>query len=164
MCQRVAAPGTDQLTQDELMKEVWLPVRGYEGLYEVSDLGRVRSVDRTIEHRGRRGTLRTLCLKGRVLRGSLSGLKPYCYKAVALSKEGRVRTWRIHTLVAQAFVPGELAGREVNHKDCDKLNNAAENLEWVTHKDNQRHAADSGRMGHDGWKQRKRSPTGTFLS
>ena len=66
-CQRAATPGTDQTPVEYLMKELWQPVPGYEGLYEVSDQGRVRSLDREIEKIGRAGVLMNLQLRGKVL-------------------------------------------------------------------------------------------------
>ena len=65
--QRAATPATDQLTWDELMKEVWRPVPGWESLYEVSDLGRVRSFDRPVVQLSRSGNPVTVVYKAKVL-------------------------------------------------------------------------------------------------
>jgi len=145
------------------MQEVWLPVRGYEGLYEVSDHGRVRSLDRVSEFICR-GKIKRTAFEGQLIALTACGPKPHQYVGVKLTKGGEPKTHRLHRLVAEHFLPGDAPGMEVNHKDCDKQNNSVANLEWVTHQQNQRHAADNGRMGHDGWKRRKRSPTGKFLS
>ena len=109
--------------------ENWKPVVGYEGLYEVSDQGRVRSVDR-ITRDGRRW-------KGRVLSTSKvsSG-----YLHTVLSVDGKYDHVYVHRLVADAFVPNPQGKLEVNHKDGNKKNNVASNLEWVTHSENGLHS------------------------
>lgn len=107
------------------MSERWRPVRGYEGAYEVSDQGNVRSLDRT-DHYGRRRA-------GRALKpGTSDG-----YPAVHLRWQGRTRNVRIYRLVAEAWVPGEAPGLEVCHEDGDRLNSAASNLRWDTRQANQ---------------------------
>ena len=109
--------------------ENWKPVVGYEGLYEVSDQGRVRSVDR-ITRDGRRW-------KGRVL--STNKVSTGYLRAV-LSVDGKYNHVYVHRLVADAFVPNPQGKLEVNHKDGNKKNNVASNLEWVTHSENGLHA------------------------
>lgn len=119
------------------MTEVWKDIPGYEGRYQVSDLGRVRSVDRyvrTVYKDGREGTR---LVKGRVLAWGLSR----GYPIVHLFPKGTVA---VHLLVARSFVPGEAPGRGVNHKDGVKANSAASNLEWVTKSRNQQHAVETG--------------------
>ncbi len=138
------------------MPELWQPVEGYEGLYEVSDLGRVRSVERRVPHRNG-----LMTVKERILRATLCGPKNYEYRAVALSKDGKPVTHKVHRLVAKAFI-GIPEGYEVNHKDLDKFNNCLSNLEVVTHQQNQLHAGAHGRLGN-GWQKRKRDEGGKFL-
>jgi len=120
-----------------MSRERWRPVVGYEGLYEVSDQGRVRSLDRQARVRG--GGLRAHL--GRVLR-------PYCnpYPLVVLSRGGAHKTCKVPRLVAEAFIPNPDCRREVNHIDCDPLNNRASNLEWATALENTRHAQINGKM------------------
>ena len=113
--------------------EQWRPVKGYEGLYEVSDAGRVRSVD------GERWNgQRMHKFKGRVLRQAIA-----MYKQVTLSKDKRPKTYRVHQLVADMFLPpcpgaqGRHAGcYQVDHVNNDKLDNRACNLQWLTVRDN----------------------------
>ena len=109
--------------------EKWKPIEGYEGLYMVSDKGRVKSIDRIV-HRNR-GT--TKMLHGRIIRQQ-KGTNGYLF--VTLSKQGKIKPLGVHRLVAMAFVDGHEAGLVVNHKDENKHNNNASNLEWVTLKQN----------------------------
>src|SRR5262245_17979400 len=109
----------------ETPEERWLPVVGYEGLYEVSDVGRVRGLTRG-------GLLK--------LRVSTRG-----YWVCGLTKLGQQTEFRVHRLVATAFIgPPSGERREINHIDGDKLNNAVANLEWCTRAEN---CAHNGRMG-----------------
>jgi len=114
--------------------ERWASVDGYEGIYEVSDLGRIRSIERLVASRW--GTL-TKAVSG-VVKTPRQQREGYLY--VHLYKDGKARKRYIHRLVAKAFVlnPGDLP--QVNHMDGDKTNNAHLNLEWVTGKGNCEHA------------------------
>lgn len=107
---------------------MWKPIKDYEGLYEVSSDGTVRSLDRK-DSIGRNR-------KGRVRRTFLVGDG---YEQVILSKGGIDKGFYVHRLVASAFCQNGLKKPEVNHIDCDKTNNCAENLEWVTSQENQQH-------------------------
>lgn len=117
-------------------QERWLPVPGWEGLYEVSDLGRVRSLDRP---NGLRGRVRVLSV------GS------HGYLDVGLCDGGVRRTRLVHRLVLEAFVGPCPEGQEACHADSDRTNNRLSNLRWDTTKAN---AADRVAAGH------ARSPTG----
>ena len=117
------------------MTELWQPVVGYEGLNEVSDQGRVRSLDgeRWNGHRVHQFRGRILTAVGRTER----------YLGVRLSKDSKVKSFRIHELVAAAFLPpcpGERGRRRgqwhVDHIDDNPLNNKATNLQWLVARDN----------------------------
>ena len=108
------------------MKEEWRAVPGYEGLYEVSNMGRVRSLDYLV--RTQYGRFRRI--KGRILK---SGIASNGYCMVVLSK-GKSKT--IHRLVASVFLPNPDNLPIVNHKDEDKTNNCVNNLEWCSSKYN----------------------------
>ena len=108
------------------MAEIWKAVTGYEGLYEVSSLGNVRSLDRVIRSKHNGTTLR----KGRILTPFYEEKKGY-YQ-VALSKDGKEKKQRIHRLVAVAFLDNPFNYTDINHKDEIKTNNKVDNLEWCT--------------------------------
>lgn len=109
--------------------ERWLPVAGYEGIYEVSDQGRVRSLDRVVN--GPRG--RKSKRKGKVLKPCIEG---FGYPTVGLCKEGISRTVRVHVLVAEAFLGPRPEGLEVRHLDDVKTNNVPANLAYGTASEN----------------------------
>ena len=114
------------------MNEIWKDVPGYTGYYQVSNCGRVRSLDR-IWFRVTGTHLR----KGRTLK---SGLNIHGYPFVVLCKcleKKRIKT--VHSLVATAFLGSRKSGYEVNHKNGVKTCNSHHNLEYVTHKENVRH-------------------------
>ena len=118
------------------MQEIWKPIAGYEGLYEVSSLGNVRSNDREITHRnGRRYRV-----KGRTLVFS----KPHGYHQVTLCDGNSKKPHKVHRLVASAFIPRTPGKDVVNHLDGNKGNNSVSNLEWTCPKGNARHARDAG--------------------
>ena len=118
--------------------EIWKDIEGYEGLYQVSNLGRVRSLD--FEWEAFNG--KAICKfknKGKILKGNKTGVKRN-YLAVNLQHH----TIKIHRLVAKAFVPNPCNYPEVNHIDGNTFNNRADNLEWVTGSQNVNHAFKTG--------------------
>ena len=110
---------------DDIITEVWSSVDGYEGLYSVSSLGRVKS-----HYFGKERILRP-----RVVRG-------YC--TVALFKDGKRKNYFIHRLVAYAFISNPNNKTQINHIDGNKVNNRCDNLEWCTASENQKHAFSHG--------------------
>ena len=110
------------------MKEEWRSIAGYEGIYEVSSMGKVRSLDR-VDISGRKRN-------GMILQTVKVGHAPNKYLAVSLSKDGVARKVRIQRLVANAFLPNPENKPEVNHLNEDKMDNRVENLCWATSKEN----------------------------
>ena len=120
------------------LSEIWLPVEGLEDLYEVSNMGRVRSLDRVVTSTSKNGVLFKRVYKGRVIKQQKDsrGL----YWTVSVSRKCCLKTLLTHILVAKAFVPNPNNLPEVNHKDCDPANNIWTNLEWCDRKYNVNYA------------------------
>lgn len=122
------------------MNEVWEDIKDYEGYYQISTFGRVKSLDRLVS--GKRSNQK---LKGRILKQSAKKAnRNYKRYVVSLSKNSKCKHFMAHRLVAQAFIPNPENKPEINHKDGNPLNNNVENLEWATHKENLDHAYKTG--------------------
>lgn len=115
------------------MSERWLPVPGYEGLYSVSDLGRVRSEPREV-----RAPWGTKLIGGRVLKPTVVAKPDHVtgYARTSLHKEGERRQVDVHTLVLEAFIGPRPPGQEACHADDVGTNNVLTNLRWGTRSDN----------------------------
>jgi hypothetical protein len=110
------------------MQEQWRDIKGYEGLYQVSNLGRVKSMKRTTTKGG--------ILKHDIVTG---------YLRVSLCKNNIRKNYLIHRLVAENFIGYRDSPMQINHKDFNRQNNRPENLEWVTRKENIKHFRTSER-------------------
>lgn len=122
--------------------EIWKDIDGYNGKYQVSNLGNVRSFSKWSN--------------GKVLKSGRTKGNPHPYKFVVLVNGSRKskKNEYIHRLVAKSFVENPYGLTEVNHKDGNTLNNNVENLEWCTHSQNMIHASNTGVLcrGQDKWK------------
>lgn len=118
--------------------EVWKDVKGYEGLYQVSNLGRVKSLKR--QRNANLMYSKTATVPERILKYGVS----QGYLAVTLAKNKVNTKIRVHKLVAINFIPNPENKPYINHKDGNKHNNAVDNLEWATPKENTKHAIDYG--------------------
>ena len=119
------------------MGEKWIDIPGYEGWYQVSNCGNVRSVDRVIEQWSRYGHPIQRKIKGRLVTPTDNG---YGYQIVGLRRNQERENKYVHRLVAEAFIENAANLPEVNHKDYDKTNNKVSNLEWVSRLDNIGHS------------------------
>ena len=120
--------------------EIWEDIEGYEGLYQVSNLGRTKRLYKND--------------KEKILK-LMSDRKGYL--RVDLYKEGKRKTYTVHRLVAQAFIPNLENKLEVNHKDEDKTNNKVENLEWVTRRENNNYGTRNERIAKSQTNNKKKS-------
>jgi hypothetical protein len=120
--------------------EEWRKVVGYEAQYEVSDLGRVRSIPGTVTGIAKSGKRFCVHRVPRIRRTQVSN----GYAGLSMHRIGKYKRENVHRLVAAAFIGPCPDGYHVNHKDGDKLNNRAVNLEYVTPAENSKHAMDTG--------------------
>jgi len=111
---------------------IWADVDGYENLYQVSNTGMVRSLDRTISH----SKTNKMKLKGITLSPSNDGNG---YLHVALHRYKEIKTFKVHRLVAKAFILNPDNKKTVNHKDSNRKNNNVLNLEWASYRENITH-------------------------
>ncbi len=102
----------------------WRDISGYEGCYQIDNKGKVKSLSRTLSF----------------LEKILNPEHTQGYRRVTLSKKGEKRRYMVHRLVAIAFIPNPENKPCVNHKDGNKSNNCVDNLEWVTHSENEIHS------------------------
>lgn len=106
------------------MKEIWKDIKNYEGLYQISNFGKVKSVKRVVKRGDNFKPVNERILKHYLHKG---------YPEVVLSKEGKTKTHSIHRLVAEVFIPNPNNYPCVNHKDENPKNNYVDNLEWCTY-------------------------------
>ena len=108
-----------------LEQELWLPISGYEGYYEVSSLGRIKSLERKVYNPHGNGNV-----VEKILRQHIDN---HGYKKVGLNKNGVNKLYNVHRLVAIAFLPNPNNYPCINHKNEDRCDNRIDNLEWCTY-------------------------------
>lgn len=116
-------------TIENLECEIWKDIKNYEGLYKISNYGRVKSLGRYTEYQNCLSDDR-IGIKSRVNEKILKGHLCYGYHYVGLTKNGKTKGFRVHRLVADAFIPNPNNNPIINHKDENRLNNHVSNLEW----------------------------------
>lgn len=121
------------------MKEIWKDIDGYKGIYQVNSIGVVKRIKAPRGGRSRVGKI----LKPSIVEG---------YYMIHLCADNKHKQINVHRLVAQSFIPNPNNKPQVNHKDCNKLNNSIDNLEWVTYKENSHHAIRNNRYV---WQKKK---------
>lgn len=116
------------------MEEIWKDIEGYEGYFQISNFGKVKSVQRIIWIEGKKPRYKNI--RERILKTwkNNSG-----YEMVALYINGIKKDRTVHRLVARAFIPNENKLPDVNHKNGLKFDNCVENLEWITKGNNEKH-------------------------
>ena len=122
-----------------MQKEIWKEIEGYNGIYLVSNIGNVKSIDRKSKH-ATSGYI-TVFGRNKALR-NWGG-----YPRVYLTKENTGNTFSVHRLVAKTFIPNPENKAQVNHINGIKHDNRVENLEWCTPKENMQHALSTGLKG-----------------
>lgn len=144
------------------MKEVWKDIKDYEGLYQVSNLGRVRSLDRYIETFIKNQIGRYKCTK--FYKGYILKQQTYQgYKCVQIHTNGQYKWEKVHRLVAETFIPNSNNLPQVNHIDGNKENNKVDNLEWCTHSENIKHAYNNNLINHYKRKIKQYDLQGNFI-
>jgi molybdenum-dependent DNA-binding transcriptional regulator ModE len=132
-------------------QEAWKDVVGYEGLYQISNVGRVKAFAKTVN--SSYGKTRT---RKEIIRKNQKMTRGYLFIRLARSKKD-AKAMSIHFLVAQAFIPNPKKKPEVNHINGIKTDNRVENLEWVTRRENIRHAVNIGLIKTGGASKSSRS-------
>ena len=114
-----------------MSKEIWKDIPEYEGLYQASNLGRVRSLDRVKEYYPRDRKAYTKNAKGKILKQYCD---PRCYRFVGLHTNGKREKLLVHRLMAMAFIENPMNYRDVTFKDGNRSNMTVDNLMWIDHK------------------------------
>ena len=121
------------------MDEIWKDINSYEGIYQISNYGRIRSLTRYVNCSPDNSFGHIL--KGKILKQGDNGNG---YKYISLKKNGKRKNFYVHFLVAEAFIGERPRGADINHIDCNKSNNTLKNLEYISRQENINHAVKNG--------------------
>lgn len=136
------------------MQEIWKPIAGFEGRYEVSSLGRFKALSRTIQYKdGRQGALKERMIKGSTINVGY----------IVVSFDSKTRRLA-HQVVAETFLGASEYKQTVNHKNGIKTDNRVDNLEWATYKQNNDHARASGLNNQHGERTNLSKHSDQFIS
>ena len=130
-----------------MQTEIWKPINGYNGYYEVSNLGRVRSVTRKIERSNpfKPNQKNLYTYKGKLI---LFWITKKGYLRCSLCINGNKKNFLVHRLVADAFIENKNKHKQVNHINCIKTDNNIKNLEWCTNYENYLHSVKMGKQNN----------------
>lgn len=123
------------------MEEIWKDIENYEGLYQVSNLGKIKSLSKNVKRISSKGKSYTIYYPEKLLKQYESKKG---YLITQLSKNGKAETCIVHRMVAQTFISNPENKPQINHKNCNKKDNRIDNLEWVTNIENKLHAKNNG--------------------
>ena len=129
----------------DIKNEVWRPIPKFEGYYEASNMGRIKSLDRTIEKPDKKtGKINYMTRKGKIFKIRFKQNRRYM--VIRLCKYGYILNAPVHRVIAMTFIPNPDNKPQVNHINGIKTDNRVENLNWVNNSENVLHAIDSGLM------------------
>ncbi len=129
----------------DIKNEIWKPIPNFEGYYEASNMGRIKSLDRTIEKPDKKtGKINYMTRRGKIFKIRFKHNRRYM--TIRLSKNRHVLSTPVHRIIAMTFIPNPNNKPQVNHINGIKTDNRVENLSWVNNSENVLHAIDSGLM------------------
>jgi hypothetical protein len=121
--------------------EIWKDIKGFEGLYQISNYGRVKRLSKKVFNKGLVHGKEYFISKEIILKNATISKG---YQGVTLTKNKKRYSKKVHRLVAEAFIPNPENKSQINHIDCNKKNNCVDNLEWNTQSENLKHAFKNG--------------------